>query len=86
MNGDSWVLTWYEHVVWMGWFMELKWWVWYEFDMWHEWRLINEYGMVSVWNTLVHSWFGKNEWNGFNMEIQMGMDCTGWHEIYTYAR
>jgi len=31
---DSWVLTWCEHDVCMGWFMGLKWWVGYGF--WHE--------------------------------------------------
>ena len=71
-NCDSWVLTWCEHDVCMGWFVELKWWVWYGFDMRHEWRLVNEYGMVSVWNTLLHSRFVKHEWNGFNMEYKWG--------------
>jgi len=62
---DSWLLTWCKHDVRIGWFMELKWWVWYGFYMRHEWKLVNEYGMVSVWDTLLHLWFGKGwmEWN-----------------------
>jgi len=71
-NYDSWVLTWGEHDVCMGWFMGLKWWVWYSFDMRHEWGWINECGMVSVGNTLLHLWLVKDEWNGFNMEYKWG--------------
>jgi len=61
---DSWVLTWCEHDVCMGWFMELKWWVWYGFDMRHEWRLVMN--MAWCWYEIEFYIRGLGRMNAMN--------------------
>jgi len=70
---DSWVLTWCEYDVRMGWFMTLKWWV--SWGIWHG------VGMKSTYTFVL--WEGWMKW--IQHGIQMRMDGKVRHEIFICA-